>query len=48
MIYEFADVVRTIDNHIDLFESIGVLLKEQNGHLNTPSHSHLNSDDFGR
>jgi hypothetical protein len=31
MIYEFEDVVRTIDDHIDLFESIGVLLKEKNG-----------------
>jgi len=36
--YEFADVVRTIEDHIDSFENIGVLLKEKNGHLNTPSH----------
>ena len=31
MIYECEDVIRTIDDHIDLFESIGVLLKERNG-----------------
>ena len=31
MIYECEDVIRTIDDHIDLFESIGVLLKEKNG-----------------
>lgn len=31
MIYETEDIIRTIDDHIDLFESIGVLLKEKNG-----------------
>jgi len=31
MIYEITDIHRTIDDHIDLFESIGVLLKENNG-----------------
>ncbi len=30
LIYEIADVHRTIDDHIDLFESTGVLLKEKN------------------
>ena len=29
ILYEIADVHRTIDDHIDLFESIGVLLKEK-------------------
>ena len=33
MIYEASDIVRTIDDHIDLFESIGVLLKERNGFI---------------
>ena len=31
MIYEASDIVRTIDDHIDFFESIGVLLKERDG-----------------
>jgi hypothetical protein len=46
MIYEFVDIVRTIDEHIDQFEAIGILLKEKNGHLNTASHSYHNSNSF--
>jgi hypothetical protein len=41
MIYEFEDVVRTIDDHIDLFESIGVLLKEKNGFVKS-DHRYFN------
>ena len=29
-VQEIVPVLRTIDDHIDLFESIGVLLKERN------------------
>jgi hypothetical protein len=35
MIYEISDIVRTIDDHIDLFENIGVLLKEKDGLVKT-------------
>jgi hypothetical protein len=31
MIYECEDITRTIDDQIDDFENIGVLLKEKNG-----------------
>lgn len=41
MIYDCADIVRTIDDHIDLFESIGVFLKERNGILKS-NNRHFN------
>lgn len=41
MIYEASDIVRTIDDHIDLFENIGVLLKEKDGLVKT-THRHFN------
>jgi hypothetical protein len=42
LIYEIEDVIRTIDDHIDLFESIGVLLKEKNGFIKS-NLGHLDS-----
>lgn len=40
MLYEFQECQRSIDDHIDTFESIGVLLKEKNGFIKS-SHRHI-------
>jgi hypothetical protein len=45
MIYECEDVIRTIDDHIDLFESIGVLLREKNGFIKS-DHRYFNLNSY--
>lgn len=42
MIYECEDIIRTIDDHIDLFESIGVLLKEKDANRQSRSRHSTN------